>query len=343
MHPKKRHRNLLIGFLSLPCLASAGQITLHNGDVIKGELTAIQAKVVLWKSQSFGPQRIDKSKIASIRSSRLLKVPGHDLPCKIIGMKSGHLRYYCEDSGETSLSLFMLENVQPYKDFESGAYTYSGRASVSGTVNRGNINQDDIDVFANISFQRGEYRHVIETSYESLKIDDNTPQEKIELRYRLDWFLAEQWFWYNEVELGRDDFRNVNQYLLLSSGVGYEIWNDAEGKLDVEIGAEYSMDNFHVTDTDLTDPKFESDKNQVRLRLGSNLEHKLYGENSVFNRNKLTLLASDWEFSMDLGLNVPLGAGLFSELVAEYDYLSEPAGENENADTKITLGIGYQW
>ncbi len=42
---------------------SAGKITLNNGDVLHGEMTGINTEAVLWRSESFGAQRINKTKI----------------------------------------------------------------------------------------------------------------------------------------------------------------------------------------------------------------------------------------------------------------------------------------
>ncbi len=119
-----------------------------------------------------------------------------------------------------------------------------------------------------------------------------------------------------------------------------------DGKLDLEIGAEYTFDDFHVTDTSLTNPEFESSKERLRMRLGNNFEYTLYGEISVFNRNKLLYSlndSEDWEFSLDTGVNVPFTTDLYTELVVEFDYINQTVGDTEQADTKVTLGIGYQW
>lgn len=325
---------------------AAGQITLKNGDALQGEITGINTEAVLWKSDSFGAQRITKTKIETIETSTPLKIPGHDQPCKVTGMLAEYLLYECPDSGETASSLFTLNNVQRFTEYEEGEYLYQGKASVAATLNRGNLNQEDIDLHAQVRFQRGELRHVLEADYERLSVENDDPKQRYKLRYRLDWFLAEQWFWYNESELGRDDNRNVEQYLQLGSGAGYQVWNNVDGKLDLEIGAEYTFDDFHVTDTSLTNPEFESSKERLRMRLGNNFEYTLYGEISVFNRNKLLYSlndSEDWEFALDTGVNVPFTTDLYTELVVEFDYINQTVGDTEQADTKVTLGIGYQW
>lgn len=329
--------------------ATAGELQLTNGDVLKGELVRMQAQKVYWKSESFGELVIDKTKVAELQTAVALKFNGHSDPCRIEGMQGGELQYHCEQEGAepvmVSTPLLSLRAVDPYIAFAEGAYEYDGRFKLAGTYATGNTEEQDWDVSSRTSYRRGEFRHVVTLDYESESETDNTTQEFYEGKYRLDWFFKEQWFWYNETSLSADDSLNLDESYLLGTGLGYELWKTSEGYLDLETGLVYTKDLYgNPVGTDLDD--YVDVDEQMGLRYATDFKYPIFGSSSLIHKNELLYSledSADWQFSADTGINVPLGAGLFSEFLLEYDYDNLPRGETKKDDVKLTVGIGYDW
>ena len=61
---------LMTTAVSTPTIA--GKITLHNGDVFHGELTAINKEAIVWMSDTLGELRLPKEKVEYFASSTVL-------------------------------------------------------------------------------------------------------------------------------------------------------------------------------------------------------------------------------------------------------------------------------
>ncbi len=326
--------------------ASAGEIILNNGDWIKGDLAKLEAEVIYWKSENFGELTIDKNKVLQIRTETYVKVNGHDLPCRIRGMDEGKLMYDCADGGKVKISLLSVDSLQPYAEYAAGAYDYNGKIAIAGTHSSGNKVEEDWDVASEVSFRRGEYRHTMTLDYESESSDNGPVEEEYDVKYRLDWFFDERWFWYNEAGLGADESKNIDESYLAGTGLGHQLWENHRTALALELGVEYIKELFDPTEEDELDPMFDSSVSQTALRFATDFRYEFpLSLKFIHNHELLYSLdnSDDWRFSSDTGINVPLGAGLFSEFMVEYDYDNQPQVDNRKEDTKFSVGVGYEW
>lgn len=330
--------------LSMPSLG--GEIILNNGDWIKGDLKRLQDDTIYWQSENFGELTIKKSKVLQLRTDTYMKVNGHQLPCRVRGMDEGQLMYDCADGDKVKLSLLSVDSLQPYAEYAAGAYDYEGKVAIAGTHSRGNKVEEDWDVSSKVMFRRGEYRHVMTLDYESESSDDDPVDEEYDVEYRLDWFFEENWFWYNEVGIGADDSKNIDESYLFGTGLGHQLWETHRSTLAFELGVEYIKELFNPTEEQELDPSFDSKLDQTLLRFATDYKYQFpWSLKFIHNHELLYSLdnSDDWRFSSDTGFNVPLGKGLFSEFLFEYDYDNDPQADNRREDTKFKVGVGYEW
>lgn len=324
----------------------AGEIILNNGDWIKGDLKRLQDDIIYWQSENFGELTIDKNKVLQLRTDTYMKVNGHDLPCRVRGMDEGRLMYDCADGDKVKMSLLSVDSLQPYAEYAAGAYDYEGKVAVSGTHSRGNKVEEDWDVASEVKFRRGEYRHVMTLDYESESSDDDPVDEEYDVKYRLDWFFDESWFWYNEAGIGADDSKNIDESYLLGTGLGHQVWESHRGGLALELGVEYIKELFNPDEEQELDPTFDSKLDQTLLRFATDFSYQFPLSLKFIHNHELLYSvdnSDDWRFASDTGFNVPLGKGLFSEFMLEYDYDNDPQAENRREDTKFKVGVGYEW
>lgn len=335
---------LLAVTVSLSESTGAGELILSNGDILKGELVRMEGAKLYWQSDSFGELAIDKSRVQQLQTSTPLKVNGHSDPCLIDALVAGELRYQCGAEAAVATPLLSLRNVEPYVSYAGGGYEYQGRVKVAGTYATGNSEEQDWDAASRTSFRRGEYRHVVTLDYDSEAVADGPTDEEYGAKYRLDWFFKERWFWYNDTAYAVDDSLNLRESYLLGSGLGVELWKSYKGFLNLEGGMTFSKERYGPPLE--PDDDYASTTEKMSLRYATDFQYPLPGEAQLVHRNELLYSledSQDWSFAADTGINMPLGAGLFSEFLVEYDYDNLLRGAESRDDVKFSLGVGYDW
>ena len=333
---------LLVPFLSP--YAVAGVLVLKNGDRIQGDLIKLEDEKISWQSDSFGKLSIDQNKVESLSTSTLVKMDGHSEPCAVVGAYGADLQFSCADQSTGRVPLMALERLLPYEDHFRGAQTYRGKISLAGTHTRGNRREEDWEVETESELRRGDLRHIFGFEFESESTDDRPANEEFELNYGLSWFFQERWFWVNDLAFGMDESRNVDERYAFGSGFGYQFWETDRKALSLESGVTYLKELFSRSAGD--SQGFQRESNRLTWRWATNFRYKLPLSASLVHKNALFYSledGDDWEFDSDTGLNVPLGAGLFSEFKVEYDYDNMPQQDERKSDTKLSVGVGYVW
>ena len=325
--------------------ATAGVLTLKNGDRLQGDLVKLEAEVVIWASDSFGHLTIAKNKIENLQTATLLKINGHSDPCTLFGVAGTELAYSCRRGGPGQVALASLEIAMPYQTFAEGAHTYRGKLGLAGTYSRGNKVEDDWDLDAEVEFRRGDFRHMMALEMEAKSQDDGPTDEKLIAEYDLDWFYKPRWFIYGDFSFGIDESKEISERYSLGSGFGFQVWELDRTALALQGGLILVKELFDRPD--VTSADFESSDSRLAWELSTDYRYKLpLGSAEIFHVNSLIYSfedSDDWRFDSDTGLNIPLGAGLFSELKVEYDLDHQPQSGTRREDSKFSVGVGYEW
>jgi len=338
---------LSVGLLGM-AQVSAGVLVLKNGDRLEGRLVKLQDETLIWKAYSFGRVHLSvpKANVASIETDQSVKIRGRDGGCKIQQLSQGILDYKCGEEEVSQTELLVIDSIMPFEDFAAGAQVYKGKMALTGVYSSGNSVEEDWDFNAEVVLRRSDFRHKFALEFESDSDNDEPADEQYELLYRLDWFFDERWFWYNEVKLGADEPKNIDESYILGTGLGVQIWAFTDSALAFESGVDWVKELLDPTVDDMTDPTWESSRERTAWRFATDFRYSLpYSAKLVHTNEYLYSFedSEDWQFSADIGLNIPLGPGLFSEYKVEYDYDNKPTTDSEREDTKFTVGVGYQW
>ena len=325
---------------------SAGELVLKNGDRLSGSLVKLQDDTLVWASDSFGNLDVPKKNVAELTVEKTVKIQGQEGACKIQGLYHGVLAYDCGESVVARTELLTVDSVLPFDDFTAGAKTYSGKMALTGVYASGNTVEEDWDFGAEVVLRRSDFRHKMAIDYESNSDNDQAAEEEYELLYRLDWFFDESWFWYNEVKLGADEPKGIDESYVYGSGLGVQVWEFTDSALAFETGIDWVKELLDPSTDDLLNPLWDSSRERTAWRFGTNFRYSLpYGATLVHTNEYLYSFenSDDWQISVDIGLLIPLGPGLFSEYKIEYDYDNLPVADAKREDTKFTVGVGYQW
>ncbi|MFC3156368.1 DUF481 domain-containing protein [Gilvimarinus japonicus] len=336
---------LIVLLLLNASAAQAGFVELFNGDRLEGDFVKLDGESLVWGSSNFGDVKIARSKIKNISTTMPMKLSGSATPCLIDGMKQEYLFYSCGgDPDQRSVPLASLEIMLPFESHIEGEYTYRGKFGLSGFFAEGNDIRSDIKMKTHIEYRRSEFRHNANIEYASYSSDREAPDELWLGRYTLDWFFRERWFWTNDVSVGADESRGVEQYYTLGSGTGYQFWENSDTALALTAGLTYLNEKYEIPDEPEDD--FSEVNERFALRLGTNFRYLLPFGVSFFHENEITRSledSSDWRLTSGTGLSTLLAGSLYSEVKVDYNIDNQPQQDKEREDTRLMVGVSYEW
>jgi putative salt-induced outer membrane protein YdiY len=331
--------SILISLFFYSANLFSAELTLKTGERLLGELVKLEGDSVTWLSPGLGQITLAKRNIASLTTHTLLKINGHDKPCALYSIQWDETFYSCEDKTSNQLRVTALELIMPYEDYYQGAYSFRGKVAINGEYASGNTEEDTWAVDTEAEVRRGDYRHTLGAKYEYKSKQDNISENKLDTRYRLDWFFSERWFSYGQVMWAMDDSKKLDGRLNLGGGIGYQFWENDHSALALQTGINYVKED-RETDTS----ELESERHLWRI--ATDFRHKLPLSGEFFHRSQLLWPydgGEDWEFESVTGINFPLGYGVFSGIQLDYEYDNIPADETEREDTRLKVGVGYEW
>lgn len=325
--------------------ALAGTLELRNGDRIAGEFIRADEDSVYWASEKFGNLKVNKVDVTDISTTMPLKVHGVRTPCLIEGMDDEHLVYICGGDVEPRrVPLVSLAVIAPYRNFIQGAYTYKGRLSLSGVYARGNEVRDDWKLASNVEFRSHDWRHIARLEYASYSVQKRPSDVKWGGRYSLDWFFRERWFLNNEVRYGVDELRNVERFYNFGTGAGFQFWENTQTALAMTGGIALVSESYRVPDDPPAD--FERKEERTAWRLGSDFRYRLPMNVALFHKNELVVATEsggDWQLTSATGMNTMLAERLYSEVKVSYDVDNRPQQNTRREDTRLQVGLNYEW
>jgi putative salt-induced outer membrane protein YdiY len=332
--------SFLVIFQSSLCFS--GQISLDNGDVLQGEISGITANDIIWSSALFGSLTIPKSRVIELVSAIPVKLNARKGACYWAGMSRRQVRFECDQYGEFEQSLVSVKDVVKYDGGQGTFKERRGKVTASGSREEGNVNKQDWAMDTNVFFRYREYRHDIWLKYWAESREQEELKNRVTLNYQFDWFFAPKTFWSTNLELLQDDPLRISQRASIGTGLGYQFWENTNSSLSLETGPEYvSETTFAQNDTSI-----ETTAAYASWRLAGDFRIKLPRDIVLFS--KVELLQSlesgdDWEMESNTGLSLPIAGGVTADLSYRNAFDSSPPEGQDESDTRLRLGVGYQW
>jgi len=330
---------------TLLCLAplqvSAGVLTLENGDRIQGELVLVDTEQVVWKSETFGEVKVDKSQVVSMDVDIDLKVAGREEPCTLAGHHQEQWELYCAEGGGWLIDFPGVERAEPYPHFVSNPMAFKGNVSAGGVFESGNREREDLDANINLDIRYGDFRHLIGALYQNQDSEDDGALEKYQLAYDLRWIFAEKWFAVANTAWEHEEARNLDLGTTMGLGLGYQFFETDKTEFSLEGGISSLQEDF--IDAELSE---NQDDQYVAGRVALDYRYKFsLGPEIYFNQETLQSFdhSDDYQANATVGVRTPLVEGVLMEIGYQWQYDNTPSLESEKEDTKVTVGVGYQW
>ncbi len=330
---------LFLPFVSLG--AAAGVLTLENGDRVHGALVLVERDHVVWKSESFGEIKVEKSKVVSMDVDVDLKIAGREGPCALAGHRREQWELYCDEGSGWVMDFPAIDRAEPYINFVGNPVVFHGNVSAGGVFESGNREREDLDVNVNLDVRNGDFHHLINALYQSQTNSEVEGLEKYQLGYNLRWIFAEKWFAAANSALEREEARNLDLGSTLGLGLGYLFFDTEKTAFSLQGGISSLQE--HFIDDELSEGQ---DERYAAGRLALNYRYKFsLGPEIYFDQETLQSLdrSEDYQANAKFGVRTPLVEGVLMEIAYHWLYDNTPSLELEKEDTKVTVGVGYQW
>jgi len=328
-----------LAFVALP--ASAGVLSLINGDRVYGELVLVEKEHVIWNSENFGQITIDKSKILSLDTDKDLKIAGRDEPCALAGHRREQWELYCDEGEGWVMDFPAIDRAEPYINFVGDPVIFHGNVSASGVFENGNREREDWDVNANFDVRNGDFHHILGTQYQNQNNLEVDGLEKYRLSYDLRWIFAEKWFAAGNSAFLHEEARNLDLGTTIGAGLGFLFFDTDKSALSMQGGLSSLTEDF-------IDPVLSEGQNKryAAGRAAWDFRYKFeVGPEVYYNQELLQSLdtGDDYQSNAEVGVRTPLVKGILMEVKYAWQYDNTPSLESEKEDTKLTVGVGYSW
>lgn len=287
----------------LSITATSAEILLINGDRLTGEIEDQSPTQVTWNSDSFGALNIPVENIVTIDGMPFVPVTQQ------------------RSSQSTSIE------AQHY---------FQGNVSITGAFASGNQRREDWDSAINLNWHQDSIQQGLQFNYESHHQQELNALKEYGLRYDIDWFITNDWFWKNTLEWGVNDYRAIDQFYTLGSALGVQLWQRDSSSLSTETGLLWIDEQFPD----------DSASRRVSWSWSSDYRRRLFAGLELHNNHKLIVSLEDTqdsELELNLSVRAPLANGFFTEIRYEWVYDNLPIADSRSVDSQLTVGINYDW
>ncbi len=343
---------LLLLVLCWAVNASAGQVTLSNGDILQGALKGIEGDVIVWQSASLGEVRLPKAAIQSLESSEPMKIQGKDVPCFLAKAERQRATFTCVDGDRKTFSLLSIKDIVGFRGDGLSHHVFAGKIRASGLKHAGTLDSEFWEILSTMESRRNDIRNKLLLSSGSRSSESSpgvfTRTRRLQATYGLDWFFAPQWFWANQLTYGQDDAFNIREEYALNSGLGYQFWETDASALSFELGLQQSMQYLQVVSSGDNPLEYTS------VRLVSDYRHRYRTGINFYQNNEYTQSLESpnagnedrWIIVSNSGVSFPIGFGVSADIGLEWKYVNHARDLDPNAsmsEATYRFGVNYTW
>lgn len=320
--------------LGVACLARAGELRLHNGAILPGELLSVDSRNVVWNADSIGHVTVAKGDVLALQSSSKKTVElapqATALNACLIGVENSQWSLDCDSAQLHALAFAELRSLPP-------ATSSTGKFSTALNIDRGANPSEEIKVDLTARWLRPGYRHNVSIDIDYEQSDGDTTDDDADANYQFDLLRDEGWYWFGRTRYYRDKFEALQEAYALGAGPGREVTPAADLTLSVQGGP--ALMYFHYQGQGWqTEPGSTVRWTAVWQTPWRGIEASHSGE-----LGWIFTISDGYLFQSKTGLTFPLYQGLVAEFRLEYDRAGVNVNNRGDSDTEWVLALGYRW
>jgi putative salt-induced outer membrane protein YdiY len=326
---------LLVIILVFAQAARADVLVMKKGDRISGEISRIWDGEVTIEPEYSDEFNVDLSAVEYIESTRDFEIELND-GRKVVGQfagtdADGNQTVNAENQSFSVPLAELFELDEPEKAFD-----WESNADFSAAINSGNTNNYNTKLRADTTVKFSDHRHIGELTFIREDQDGVPVQEKDLFKYNYNWLFRDPVFFSTTFSYERDPIIQLASRVIVSAGMGRDIWNTPRRVLSVQLGA----GGLAEESGDLTS---ESVVATWVLRYSQDVfsdDMEVYHNHSItHNINGRT----NTSYKTTTGLRYEITDLLYANVSLDYDYESEPVEPATSEDISFLFGLGLEF
>lgn len=337
MHSPKIIAALLSSLAAAP--AAADVVLLENGDRISGEVVRLEAGQLTLRADYGGELKLPWTAVTALETSAPVDLVLEDGTTLRGQLEAEADQTLVQPGAEGPIPLVMarVSAINPeIAAADAPVVEEELRVNFGASVTRGNTETEtyslDGEYLARAEANRlrlaGEVNYATE--------DDERSVNNALATAQYDHFLTERWYATSNLNLARDEFRDLALRSAAGAGMGYQFWETVRSKLSAELGLNYVYEDYEEG----------GHEDYPAARWGVNWERVLLADVVLFHRQEGYLRlddAEDWLVRTWTGARMPLTERVNGSVQLNYDYDNSPPEDAEAADSAYLLKLGYEW
>jgi len=338
----KKHALILFGIAGTliwtrPALAD--KLHLHNGDQFSGTiLNASNPKNLQFKT-AFG-QVIDVpwSTIAGLYDDDNVPVPFPSKPEPVRMAAPVSLDAPPAPPVQKQIPEPPAPEPETASKEQKDGIKWSGRFNLGASLQTGNTEQNSFVTDANIKARIDEKNRVgLKADFTREEDEGDLTEKNASIKGTYDYFFNEEFFLNNSLKFETDEIDQVNLRTTASTGLGHQVFDREDLKLQYIIGPSYLR----------TDYEDDEDESSLAGRWDFDYEQAFYDRLFELFQNHEFLVPSDdtgaFLFESSTGVRLPIRNGIVGTAQIDFDWNNDPALGTTEDDTEYSLKLGYEW
>jgi putative salt-induced outer membrane protein YdiY len=328
-------RFIFLGILLLYQAANADVLVLKNGDRITGEIKRIWDSEITIEPEYSDEFKVDVTAVDHIESDREFEIEledGTSLVAKLDGADSDGNQLVTAGEETIAVSLAELfELDEPEDDFD-----WESNVEFSAAFSSGNTDSSNTKLRADTTVKFPDHRHIggIRLFHEDLA--GVTTKEQDLFKYNYNWLFRDPWFFSVQLSFERDPIIELEERVILSAGIGRDIWNTPRQELSLQLGAGAQTEEIGPVSTDSAVLTWSLRYRQDFFSDDLELYHNHSITSNIGGRANTSYITTT-------GLRYEITDLLYANLSVDFDYETDPVDVAENEDVALLVGLGLEF
>jgi len=320
---------------------------MKNGDRITGEVLEIWDNDVIIEPEYDDDTQLSISldNVAYIESEREFEIKmadGREVIAKLSGNGVDGKQLLEIDGKSTSITFDQLEELDEIDSY----YDWDSRIDFNFAMNKGNTDSLNTKFFGETNLKLGDHRHIADFTLTREEQNRVTTRDSDLLRYNYNWLFGKFWFLGGSASAERDPIRDLDHRFIVGVTIGRDIWNKPRRAMNFQVGFGYLTEKTSPVD-DLGN-LLPTDSNQSIAALWQyRFRYDLLGDDlEVYHNNTVQWYVTgrtNTVLKTVTGLRYEITDLLYLNTSLDFDYETDPAGEAENEDLALVIGLGVEF
>jgi putative salt-induced outer membrane protein YdiY len=315
-------------------IAAQERVWLKNGDRLTGKVLKVDGKKLVLKAR-YGEVKIKLGNVKALESERALKVelgPDQVFVGKLTVDDKGQT--VLEHDGQRSAvdNFASVTSIADPKEFPK----WNAQVFASGVASGGNTREKAMHIDANVTGRWKKTRLAFDAAADYGEAFGEVTTRKAHAQARGDYFFSGPYYGYVRYRAENDKFQSIRLRSIAGLGLGWEVFNNDDGLLDLALGSSY------ITE-DLMDN--QPDYGYATADLTANFSYKIY-DGVTFGENLIGFQSLKNEKDLRLVSTTSLAVSITSFLAWEQKFVVEwnntPAEDTKRTDWRYLTGLTFK-